>query len=84
MGSIETDVQFLARMLVAVREGEQIATEDADKLGHLANYGPGPYPQAIPEATGAPSASTGSTRVSGPGRVHAGQEYPVIDPPERV
>lgn len=41
---VETDIQFLARMLVAVREGEQIAQEDSDHLGNLANFGPGPYP----------------------------------------
>lgn len=50
----ETDVQFLARMIMCTREGAQIPRDDADHLAHLANYGPGPYPMRTaqpPEST---------------------------------
>jgi hypothetical protein len=45
----ETDIQFLARMIVLVREGGQIGQFDAQKLAHLANFGPGPMPTTMPE-----------------------------------
>jgi hypothetical protein len=36
---LETDVQFLARMLVSTREGQQIPGHDARRLNNLATYG---------------------------------------------
>jgi hypothetical protein len=40
----ETDTQVLARMLLAVREGNQIHGSDAVRLTDLASNGPGPVP----------------------------------------
>jgi hypothetical protein len=41
---VETDVQFLARMLLSVKEGDQVHGSDAMRLRDLANNGPGPVP----------------------------------------
>ena len=38
----ETGLQFIARMLLATREGHQISSNDARRLSDLAQYGPGP------------------------------------------
>lgn len=35
----ESDVQFLARALVATREGNQISSADAQRLSNLAQFG---------------------------------------------
>ena len=35
----ESDVQFLARMIVATREGHQIPSADAQRLNNLAEFG---------------------------------------------
>lgn len=35
----EPDIQFLARMIVATREGNQIASADAQRLNNIAQYG---------------------------------------------
>lgn len=35
----EHDTQFLARMIVATREGHQIASKDAQRLNTLATFG---------------------------------------------
>jgi hypothetical protein len=48
--SIESDVQFLARMLLNMREGHQIANQDILRLQSLAQFGPGPVPPTPPEA----------------------------------
>jgi hypothetical protein len=37
--SVETDIQFLARMMVATREGHQISSRDARRLNDLAEFG---------------------------------------------
>lgn len=36
---MESDIQFLARMIVAVREGHQIVSADAQRLNNIATYG---------------------------------------------
>lgn len=48
-GIPETDVQFLARMVLLTRESGQISSRDAQKLANLANFGPGPQPTTMPE-----------------------------------
>lgn len=45
----ETVDQFLARMIIAVREGHQIGSHDSRRLSDLAQYGPGPVPPTMPE-----------------------------------
>jgi hypothetical protein len=35
----ESDIQFLARMIVASREGHQIVSGDAQRLNNLATFG---------------------------------------------
>lgn len=50
----ESDVQFLARCIVATREGGQIASADAQRLSNLAQYGDshsrgGPTVTTMPE-----------------------------------
>ena len=35
----ESDIQFLARMIVASREGHQIVSVDAQRLNNLATFG---------------------------------------------
>lgn len=40
----ETNDQFLARMILATREGGQITNADAVRLSDLAQFGPGPVP----------------------------------------
>lgn len=35
----ESDIQFLARMIVAAREGHQIPSVDARRLNNLATFG---------------------------------------------
>lgn len=35
----ESDVQFLARMLIQHREGDQFSTDDARRLQELADFG---------------------------------------------
>lgn len=50
----ETTEQFLARMLIAVREGHQIVQYDAQRLSDLAQYGPGPVPPTMAEERRAP------------------------------
>lgn len=35
----ESDIQFLARMIVASREGHQIVSADAQRLNNIATYG---------------------------------------------
>jgi len=45
----ETGLQFLARMMVATREGHQISSADAQRLSDLAQFGPGPTPTTMPE-----------------------------------
>jgi hypothetical protein len=49
MLDVETHTQFLARMLVSTREGQQITSKDAQRLSDLAQYGPGPIPTTMPE-----------------------------------
>lgn len=45
----ETNIQFLARMLLVVREGHQMSKRDAMRLTDLANFGPGPVPTVLAE-----------------------------------
>jgi hypothetical protein len=47
--SIESDIQFVARMIVAVREGHQIASVDAKRLNNLATYGDSLSRTTMPE-----------------------------------
>jgi hypothetical protein len=35
----ESDIQFLARMIVASREGHQIVSADAQRLNNIATFG---------------------------------------------
>lgn len=44
----ETTSQFLARMILATREGHQIGRNDAQRLSDLAQYGPRSMP-TMPE-----------------------------------
>lgn len=37
--SFDSDIQILARVLVATREDDQISSEDARRLTDLANFG---------------------------------------------
>lgn len=46
----ETNIQFMARMLLVVREGHQMSRHDAQRLSDLANHGPGPTPTTMAEA----------------------------------
>jgi hypothetical protein len=48
--NIESDIQFLARMLINTREGHQISGEDIRRLQNLSQFGPGPVPPTPPEA----------------------------------
>jgi hypothetical protein len=48
--NIESDIQFLARMLLNTREGHQIAGQDIRRLQDLAAKGPGPVPPTPPES----------------------------------
>ena len=48
--NLESEVQFLARMLINTREGHQIAGQDIQRLQKLAEHGPGPVPPTPPEA----------------------------------
>lgn len=45
----ESDIQFIARMLVMTREGSQITRYDSQRLADLAQFGPGPVPTTMPE-----------------------------------
>lgn len=63
----ETTDQFLARMLIAVREGHQIVQHDAQRLSDLAQYGPGPVPPTMAEERREPIR-----------RVEPGETYPVV------
>lgn len=45
----EPTVQFLARMILATREGQQISSADAQRLNDHASYGPN-TPTTMPEA----------------------------------
>jgi len=45
----EPTVQFLARMILATREGQQISSADARRLDDHASYG-GNQPTTMPEA----------------------------------
>lgn len=57
MTQSESDVQFLARMILATREGDQLSSVDARRLGEVAKYGsdlpgqqlPGRTPSTMPE-----------------------------------
>jgi hypothetical protein len=44
----ESDIQFLARMLVATREGGQISSADARRLSNLSQFG-SRQPTTMPE-----------------------------------
>lgn len=48
--ALETNDQFLARMILSTREGGQITNADAQRLSDLAQFGPGPVPSTLPEA----------------------------------
>jgi hypothetical protein len=45
----ESDIQFLARMLLNTREGHQIAGQDLRRLQNLSQFGSGPVPPTPPE-----------------------------------
>ena len=45
----ETSTQFLARMILATREGHQINSRDAQRLSNLAQFGPQGPPTTMPE-----------------------------------
>ena len=45
----ESDIQFMARMLVMTREQNQINSADAQRLSNLAQFGGGPVPPTMPE-----------------------------------
>lgn len=51
----ETNTQFLARLLMATREGHQIASSDAQRLSDLAQFGPRGSMSAMPEERRDPS-----------------------------
>jgi hypothetical protein len=40
----QTDIQFLARMVVATREGNQVSSTDARRLNNLAQFGDSSVP----------------------------------------
>jgi hypothetical protein len=46
----EPNSQFLARMIVATREGHQISSRDAIRLDELAQFGAHGQPTTMPEA----------------------------------
>lgn len=50
----ETDTQFLARMILATREGQQISSADAQRLSDHASFG-GRVPTTMPEERRDPS-----------------------------
>ena len=45
----ESDIQFLARMLLLTHEQSQITQADAQRLANLAQFGGGPVPPTMPE-----------------------------------
>jgi hypothetical protein len=45
----ESTTQFLARMLLATREGQQISSLDAQRLSDHAAFGPHGSPTTMPE-----------------------------------
>jgi len=45
----ETNTQFLARMILATREQQQINSQDAVRLSELAQFGPAGPPTTMPE-----------------------------------
>jgi hypothetical protein len=65
---IDTDTQFLARMILATREGHQISSFDAQRLGNLADFGPGPtttMPEERRDASKLPASASRVERASG-------------------
>lgn len=63
----EPTVQFLARMILATREGHQISSLDAQRLGDHANFGGRAEPPTMPE--GRRDASKPLTPVAGNGLI---------------
>ena len=45
----ESDIQFLARMILMTHENNQIMRADSRRLANMAQFGPGPVPAAMPE-----------------------------------
>ena len=45
----ESDVQFLARMILMTREQHQITNRDSIRLSNLSQFGSGPVPPTMPE-----------------------------------
>lgn len=78
---MESDIQFLARMVVAAREGHQVSSRDAQRLNNLAAYG-----DSLPRegsvygdgATTMPEERRGLPASAVPGEVGPGEEYPVV------
>lgn len=73
----ETDLQFVARMLVATREGDQLNGAEARKLNDLAQFGRTNMHQettTMPEERRDPNKSPGG----GIGHVAAGETYPPL------
>lgn len=60
----ETNVQFLARMLLVIREGHQMSKIDAMRLTDLASFGPGPVPTVLAEGREDGSRPLASSQVS--------------------
>lgn len=74
-----SDIQFLAQMIVASREGHQIATADAQRLNNLATYGDSlPREGDVFGRTTMPEERRGLPASAVPGEVRPGEEYPVV------
>jgi hypothetical protein len=77
----ESDIQFLARMIVLSREGGQIPGHDARRLNNLATYGDS-MPRGSSESersqTTLPEERRPLPSTAVPGEVAPGAEYPVV------
>lgn len=79
---MESDIQFLARMVVAAREGHQVSSRDAQRLNNLAAYG-----DSLPRdgnvygdgATTMPEERRHLPANVVPGEVVPGARYPVVE-----
>jgi hypothetical protein len=73
----ESDIQFLARMIVASREGHQIVSADATRLNNIATYGDSLLRGDVSESrTTMPEERRDGSVL--PGEVAPGAEYPVV------
>jgi hypothetical protein len=78
---MESDIQLLARMIVAAREGHQVSSRDAQRLNNLAAYGDSLPREGHPYGDGAttmPEERRNPPATAVPGEVAPGAEYPVV------